>query len=229
MFANPICLLEWAQRGLLRRAAGHLTGRVLDAGCGRSPYAGLIPCDRYVGMEMSTRKRPDVAGSVMSLPFGSDSFDNLLCLEVIEHVCDPTAALAELHRVLKDGGHLYLTSPQMWYAHYEPFDYYRYTKSGLLHLLTTAGFDILWIRRTGGFWRFLCVRLIETTFRILRVVLFPLAVHNRFRNAVCRFLLAPLNLVGLALVPVLDCFSKRDHLGWAVLARKQGHEDRVGD
>ena len=35
IFANPLCLTEWAQRRLLRRAAGHLTGRVLDAGCGQ--------------------------------------------------------------------------------------------------------------------------------------------------------------------------------------------------
>jgi SAM-dependent methyltransferase len=45
-------------------------------------------------------------------PFSSNSFDIVLCMEVIEHlVYSPTHMLAEIHRVLKDGGLLFLTTP----------------------------------------------------------------------------------------------------------------------
>lgn len=230
IFANVFCLEKFAHHRLLKRHAAVLTGKLLDAGCGHRPYADLIPCQTYVGMEVSTKKRPTVVGSVLQIPFAAGAFDSLLCLEVIEHVPEPARALAELHRVLKPGGHLYLTTPQMWYAHYEPHDFFRYTNHGLRHLLERQGFKVLALERTGGFWRFVCVRFVETLYRVLRVVLFPLAVHNRFRNAVCRFLCFPFNLIGLMLVPLLDLFSKRDHLGWVVLARKPEslHENRAG-
>jgi SAM-dependent methyltransferase len=171
-------------------------------------------------MEMNPKSAEDIRGSVLDIPFGEASFESTMCLEVLEHVADPARALAELHRVLKPGGHLYLTTPQMWYAHYEPHDYFRYTDHGLRHLLAQAGFEVLNLERTGGFWRFLLVRATETTYRVLRVVLFPLAVHNPTRNAVCRFLCFPLNVLGLGLAPALDLLSKRDHLGWVALARK---------
>jgi SAM-dependent methyltransferase len=220
IFTSDLCLMKVALRSKLIQHARFLTDRLLDAGCGRKPYAHLIPCREYVGMEMNPKSDEDVKGSVLAIPFDAAAFDSAMCLEVIEHVPDPMRALTELFRVLKPGGYLYLTTPQMWYAHYEPHDFFRYTNHGLRHLLTEAGFEMVNLERTGGFWRFLFSRLIETTYRILRIVLFPLAVHNRSRNAVCRFLCFPLNLLGLAMVPLLDCFSKRDHLGWVALVRK---------
>lgn len=220
VFNNTLCAVKSAQRRLLKKHSQHLTGAVLDAGCGHMPYASLLPCDRYVGMEISIKARPAVVGSVMQLPFRAEMFDNALCQEVLEHVPQPAAAVSELYRVIKPGGHVFVTVPQMWYNHYEPHDYQRFTNHGLRHLLERHGFEILALERTGGFWRFLFVRSTETLYRLLRFVLFPLAVHNRFRNATARFLCSPLNLAGLALAPVLDCFSKRDHLGWVALARK---------
>ena len=217
---NDLCVLKFAHRRLLKKHARHLNGWVLDAGCGHMPYALLVPCARYVGMEISLKAKPAVVGSVMQLPFAAESFDNALCQEVLEHVPHPASAAKELFRVVKPGGHVFFTVPQMWYNHYEPHDYQRFTNHGLRHVLEQAGFEVVAMERTGGFWRFLFVRMIETTYRILRVLLFPLAVHNRFRNAAARFLCSPLNLLGLLLVPVLDLFSRRDHLGWATLARK---------
>jgi SAM-dependent methyltransferase len=46
-----------------------------------------------------------------SLPFPPDTFDIVTCSEVIEHVFDKPRAMAEMARVLKPGGALFLTTP----------------------------------------------------------------------------------------------------------------------
>jgi ubiquinone/menaquinone biosynthesis C-methylase UbiE len=47
-----------------------------------------------------------VVGDIESLPFPDATFSTVLCTEVLEHVPNPSTALAEMHRVLKPGGHL---------------------------------------------------------------------------------------------------------------------------
>ena len=44
----------------------------------------------------------------------SDSFDLILCTEVLEHIPDPVAAMKELFRILKPGGRLILSTPQKY-------------------------------------------------------------------------------------------------------------------
>lgn len=48
---------------------------------------------------------------IMSLPFADGTFDAVVSCETLEHTPDPVLALAELHRVLRAGGVLYLTMP----------------------------------------------------------------------------------------------------------------------
>jgi len=56
-----------------------------------------------------------VAGSAMSLPFSNETFDAVVCTEVIEHVPNAERALSEIYRVLKPRGHLCLALPT-WFT-----------------------------------------------------------------------------------------------------------------
>lgn len=80
----------------------------------------------------------DVDGDIQALPFQSECAEGVLCIEVLEHVPNPQAAVDEMYRVLRHGGQLLLTTPFLSGYHGEPGEYgdfYRYTDEGLRHLL----------------------------------------------------------------------------------------------
>jgi SAM-dependent methyltransferase len=95
--------------------------RVLDAGCGHGRYlpafagmgAEVVGLDAGRGPEMSGVPLADprivvVQGSVLDLPFVDGAFDLVFCDGVIHHTPDPRAAYAELARVVRPGGALYV-------------------------------------------------------------------------------------------------------------------------
>ena len=86
---------------------------ILDAGCGTGLNLRHLP-DGSVGVDINPRniallrqRLPNhtvIEGDVEALPFDDASFGTVLCTEVIEHIPDPSAALAEYRRVLQPGG-----------------------------------------------------------------------------------------------------------------------------
>jgi SAM-dependent methyltransferase len=99
---------------ILSAAAGRERGWVLDNGCGLGLYLQrLAPhAQRAVGLELD-RRRARAAGraglAIVSavgeqLPFPEGVFDLLLSHEVLEHVADDRAALAEMARTLRRPG-----------------------------------------------------------------------------------------------------------------------------
>ena len=53
-----------------------------------------------------------VQGNALRLPFPDDSFDRVIAAEVLEHIPDDAAAMAELARVLRPGGTMAVTVPR---------------------------------------------------------------------------------------------------------------------
>jgi SAM-dependent methyltransferase len=141
------------------RCAGELErgARVLDAGAGDAPYRELFEHCDYVTADWTESVHPgarsaDVIASLANLPMADESFDAVLCTQVLEHVDDPLAVLAELQRVLRPEGRLWLTVPLVWPLHEEPFDFFRYTPYSLTTLLGQAGFvDVDVAPRNGYF------------------------------------------------------------------------------
>ena len=55
-----------------------------------------------------------VQGDALHLPFPDGSFDRIICSEVLEHIPDDVAAMAELARVLRPGGTMAVTVPRFF-------------------------------------------------------------------------------------------------------------------
>lgn len=124
-----------AIRWLTDRFIDRLTGQMAAIGRDRQPPAnplevgageGVISValqERFgrataldlpdAGLRAEWRARPGPSylhGNALQLPFADDTFDLVVCVEVLEHVTDPTAALGELARVCRR--HLLLSVPR---------------------------------------------------------------------------------------------------------------------
>lgn len=130
---------------------------VLDVGAGDAPYRELFDHCRYLtnDWEASVHERAaesDIVAPADALPVDGGSVDAVLLTQVLEHVADPGAVLAEAARVLRRGGALFATVPFVWELHELPHDYWRFTPASLERLLTGAGFSDVSIEpRTDGF------------------------------------------------------------------------------
>jgi len=130
--------------------------RMLDAGCGTGQ---MLKCLERLGDAIGIDTSPLaihyaktrgvrhlVQGSINAMPFPSATFDCVLALDVIEHVDDDLGILAQLHEVVKPGGHLIVTVPafQMLWSEHDVINLHkrRYRASGLRRLIEEAGFAI---------------------------------------------------------------------------------------
>lgn len=108
-------------------------GRVLIIGGGRlgdgteplieSPLE-VVESDVYLS------PRVDVVCDGHNLPFDDAVFDGVVLQAVLEHVLDPPQVVAEAHRVLKPGGHIYAETPFLQAVHEGAFDFTRWTELG---------------------------------------------------------------------------------------------------
>lgn len=111
---------------VLRMASRLAPKKLLDIACGRGMFLRLLrerlPDAALVGVDIAassvefTRNagfEAHVADVSRSLPFSDGEFDVIVFGEVIEHLVDPDAALVEISRVLKIGGALVLTTPNL--------------------------------------------------------------------------------------------------------------------
>ena len=130
--------------------------RVLDAGSGRAPYRDLFSHADYETADFIAVKgkkyvQPDYVCDLAAIPVEDARFDHVLLTQVLEHIPEPSVVLGELHRVLKPGGTLWLTAPLFYAEHERPYDFYRYTRYGLAHLLEQAGFAVREVEWMEGY------------------------------------------------------------------------------
>lgn len=139
-------------RQQIAQAGKYINGRTLDIGAGeRNRYGDLFLTTEYVTMDIAEGPNVSIVGSIERIPSPDESYDSIVCTQVLEHVPHPWVAVREMYRVLKPGGHALITAPQFNELHEEPHDYFRYTPFGLESLLREAGFEIAEKMQRGGY------------------------------------------------------------------------------
>jgi SAM-dependent methyltransferase len=121
------------------------TSRVLDYGCGGSPYRPLFGECTYHRADLAGGRNLDFEYAADSrLPPRAADYDCVLSTQVLEHAETPGGYLQECYRVLRPGGHLLLTTHGTFEDHAVPHDYWRWTARGLQRLVEeAAGLKVL--------------------------------------------------------------------------------------
>jgi len=134
---------------------------VLDAGAGSCPYRDSFSHCKYktqdfvslAGNQLSGGRygKIDYECDILAIPVEDDSFDAILCSEVLEHVTDPVGVIYEFARILKKNGRLIITAPLGSGIHQEPYHFYGgYTPYWYKKFLNEAGFEEILIEENAG-------------------------------------------------------------------------------
>lgn len=141
-------------------------GLLLDVGCNDALLKDILSSSiEYVGIDVSisgvrkaNKKGTEVLrGDVKHLPFKQAAFDFLFCIEVIEHVPKVRNAMREMRRVLKTGGFLFISVPNLVnlmnrllilvgkasYSTLRENHFHQYTPKSFDDFLETCGFKIV--------------------------------------------------------------------------------------
>jgi SAM-dependent methyltransferase len=124
-------------------------GRILDFGGGRkATYVPLLPGKiDLISVNIDQQYEPThVVSPGEPLPFENDSFDGIICLNVLEHIYDTRFVLDEMCRLLRPGATMHVFVPFIFRVHGHPDDYSRHTASWWRETMQRVGFGKMAIR-----------------------------------------------------------------------------------
>ncbi len=129
-------------------ALKQVSGKVLEVGCGEGYGVGIlapktneyIAIDKFqTNLDAYTKKFEQVVFeqvSVPPLPYPDNTFDYIVSFQVIEHIEEDEALVKEMQRVLKPGGVMIMTTPNIKMSlTRNPWHVREYTVQGLQNLL----------------------------------------------------------------------------------------------
>lgn len=128
----------------------------LDLGCGELPFSQFYKKNNIlfesadIVQNLSNTVDHILPKTWSSLPFKTSSYSSTAMFDVIEHLPDDLLALKEVHRILKPNGYLILTIPFLYRLHEFPYDYRRYTYTGILKLLDDCNFAPIFVHPIGS-------------------------------------------------------------------------------
>lgn len=145
--------------------------RILDAGAGTQQYRKFCEHLNYVsqdfgeydgqgdsaGLQMGEFDygKLDIVSDITSIPEPDSSFDAIMCIEVLEHLPEPTQAIKEFSRLIKPKGHLILTAPFCSLTHFSPYHFSTgFNKYWYEIHLAANGLKIIDISPNGNFFEY---------------------------------------------------------------------------
>ncbi len=159
---------------------------VLVIGAGGDPYRQYFPgAHRYIRLDIACLDgNIDLLADAVALPFLASCFDCVIATEVLEYVRQPVMFVAEIHRVLCEGGLSVVTVPFLFNSH---LDYWRPTVIALRELF--ARFSSVAVKAQGT--RVLTIWDLITTSFWPWPVLMPLRIFSNLlyllpNRVICR-------------------------------------------
>lgn len=190
--------------------------KVLDAGAGSCPYKRFFSHAKYESTDSSSKNRHDFICSLDKIPRPDNFYDVIINTQVLEHVEYPQNVINEFFRLLSPGGQLFLTAPQGWGLHEEPYHFFNFTKYGLESLFKHAGFKVIFIEPRGGIFWYLGYRIRTVPYYIFS----QYKGSTEFKSRFLGYILFPIYLLAKPiceyLIPLLFFYLDR-------LDRKQGY------
>ena len=196
---------------------------LLDAGSGHLPEQVMRTELLATGVTLRTNDfnagpGVDDVMDVSAMTYEDASFDAVICTQVLEHVQSPPKTMAELARVLRPGGHLFVSAPQSAWLHNLPWHYFNPTRFGIELLLEQNGLTVEARVAQGGHFSLLATNLHYTVTMLQRsrlpnIVRLPLMLLSRVM----------FGLILKLFLLFLDRFDtdQRNTLGWCFHARKK--------
>lgn len=127
-FDDRFLIMTRLLSNLIKKHRGKNKIRILDVGCGDGVYESLLPeqisnMAEFFGVDLAINqinKSRNLFVDLKSvdldhkqLPYNDNSFDLIICSEVLEHLFFPDKVITECNRVLKKNGYLLLTVPNV--------------------------------------------------------------------------------------------------------------------
>lgn len=177
---------------------------ILDAGAGQCQYRKYFKHTKYTSQDLCVGDSSwdfshiDIKSEIYDIPVKDECFDNVLCIEVMEHLKYPHLAIKEFSRILKKNGRLFIVCPLTWGEHQKPHDYFRYTQFALKTLAEENGFRVQEIKKQGG--KFIVLSQIITEM----IPSFFIDRKQIFLGYFCKALFYPINISIAILLYLLD-------------------------
>lgn len=162
-----------------------VSGDLADLGCGKAPLLGAYR-DRCTSILLADWENSHHPNPLLDLtidlnePLASIadcSFDVVILSDVLEHIREPAALVAEISRILRPGGRLLLNVPFAYWIHESPHDYYRYTRFALERFILNSGLQVIELNALGG-WVEVMSDLWCKMLVFARLPLFAVAIHR---------------------------------------------------
>ena len=142
-------MLSWSRksisRDILENKLKGLTdlGNLLDIGGGKSyGYESMVKAKSIYSINIDPKAgSTKIVDIEQKLPIKSESYDTVLCFNVLEHIYNYDNVISESNRVLRENGKILIFVPFMHHLHAHPHDLNRFSSEKLKRLLLENGFE----------------------------------------------------------------------------------------